>query len=81
MKKLMPISGIGIWTAKMYLIFVLDRKDILPFEDDAFLQSYRWLYKTTDISKESIIKKCSKWKPCFSIAARYMYKICIRHWI
>ena len=73
-KKLMSIRGIGTWTAKMYLIFVLDRKDILPFEDGAFLQSYRWLYKTTDISKESIIKKCSKWKPYSSIAARYMYK-------
>lgn len=74
MKKLMSIRGIGSWTAKMYLIFVLDRQDILPYEDGAFLQSYRWLYKTSDISKESIVKKCSKWKPYSSIAARYMYK-------
>ncbi len=39
-KKLLSLRGIGSWTAKMYLIFVLDRQDILPYEDVAFLQSY-----------------------------------------
>ena len=73
-KKLTKYRGIGNWTAKMYLIFVLDRQDILPFEDAAFLQGYKWLYKTDNISKESIIKRCKKWKPYSSIAARYMYR-------
>ena len=44
-KHLTSIKGIGIWTAKMYLLFVLNRQDILPVEDGAFTQSYRWLYK------------------------------------
>ncbi len=73
-KKLTEIKGIGTWTAKMYLIFVLDRQDVLPFEDGAFLQVYRWLYKTDDVSKLSIMKKCKKWKPYSSIAARFMYR-------
>ena len=72
--KLLSLYGVGSWTAKMYLIFVLDRQDILPYEDVAFLQSYEWLYKTKDRSKESVIKKCQKWKPYSSIAARYLYK-------
>lgn len=71
---LTQIRGIGNWTAKMFLIFVLDRKDILPFEDGAFLQSFAWLYKTSDLSKQSISKKCQKWKPYSSIAARYLYR-------
>lgn len=74
-KQLMTIRGIGSWSAKMYLIFVLDRRDVLPYEDGAFLQSYAWLYKTNDLSKESIIKRCKKWSPYSSIAARYMYKV------
>lgn len=73
-KKLLALRGIGKWTAKMYLIFVLNRQDILPYEDVAFLQSYEWLYKTKERSKESIEKKCKKWKPYSSIAARYLYK-------
>ena len=73
-RELSKLKGIGTWTAKMYLIFVLDRKDILPYEDKAFLQSYSWLYKTDDLSKTSIEKRCKKWKPYSSIAARYLYK-------
>jgi len=73
-KELTRLKGIGNWTAKMYLIFVLDRQDILPFEDAAFLQGYAWAYKTTDFSPSSIKTKCRKWKPYSSIAARYMYR-------
>lgn len=73
-KDLTSIKGIGQWTAKMFLIFVLNRNDILPYEDVAFLQSYQWLYKTNIIDKASVEKKCKKWKPYSSIAARYMYR-------
>lgn len=73
-KRLIKIRGIGIWTAKMYLIFVLNRQDILPIEDVAFLQSYKWMYKTDNTNKDAVIKKCKKWKPYSSIAARYMYE-------
>ena len=73
-KELTRLHGIGMWTAKMYLLFVLDRPDILPFEDGAFLQTYRWLYKTDDVSKESVKAKCKKWKPFSSTASRYFYR-------
>ena len=72
--RLVKLQGIGNWTAKMYLIFVLDRPDILPYEDGAFLQSYRWLYKTEDCTPSLILQKCKKWKPYSSVAARYLYR-------
>lgn len=74
MKSLTSVHGIGTWTAKMYLMFVLNRQDVLPFEDAAFLQGYRWAYKTNDYSPAAVQKKCKKWKPYSSIAARYMYR-------
>ncbi len=74
-KTLTRLRGIGTWTAKMYLIFVLNRPDILPFEDGAFLQSYRWLYKTDDVSPSSIRARCKKWRPYSSFAARYLYEV------
>ena len=73
-KELTSIKGIGQWTAKMFLIFVLNRNDVLPYEDVAFLQSFKWLYKTTDSDKTTVEKKCHKWKPYSSVAARYMYR-------
>ena len=72
--QLTRFHGIGNWTAKMFLLFVLDRPDILPVEDGAFLQTYRWMYKTSDCSEKSVNKKCKKWKPYSSIASRYFYK-------
>lgn len=73
-KELTKIRGIGNWTAKMFLIFDLDKQDVLPFEDGAFLQSYAWLYKTQDLSPTAVKAKCKKWSPYSSIAARYMYR-------
>lgn len=73
-KRLTSIRGIGTWSAKMYLIFVLNRLDILPFEDGAFLQAYKWLYKTDDLKSSSIVAKCAPWKPYSSLAARYLYR-------
>lgn len=73
-KDLQKIRGIGKWTSKMYLIFVLGRDDVLPYEDMAFIQSYSWLYNTNKTDKNSIIKKCKKWGKYSSIASRYLYK-------
>ncbi len=73
MKELTRLRGIGTWSAKMFLIFTLNRMDVLPYEDVAFLQTYAWLYKTKDLQPASIIKRCKKWKPYSSIAARYFY--------
>ena len=72
--QLTSIKGIGSWTAKMYLLFFLQRNDILPYEDGAFLQAYRWLYNTRKCDQKSIEKRCKKWKPYTSIAARYLYR-------
>ena len=74
MKYLMRVKGIGAWTAKMFLLFVLRRPDILPVEDAAFLQGFRWLYQTDDVTPASVKQQCKKWSPCSSVAARYLYR-------
>ena len=72
--KLTSLRGIGSWTAKMYLIFVLEREDVLPFEDGAFLQAYRWLYESADCSRRAVEERCAAWKPHSSAAARFLYQ-------
>lgn len=71
--RLTMLHGIGVWSAKMYLIFVLDRPDVLPFEDGAFLQAYKWLYQTSDLKPSAIKRQCAPWSPYSSLATRYMY--------
>lgn len=73
-KTLTSIHGIGTWSAKMYLIFVLNRQNVLPYEDIAFIQGYKWCYNTNKLDKESITKRFKKFEPYRSIVARYLYK-------
>ncbi len=73
-KKLTKIHGIGSWTSKMFLIFCLNRQNILPYEDLTFIAAYKWLYKLENTTKDYVIKNCQKWQPYSSIAARYLYK-------
>ena len=73
-KKLTKIRGIGNWSAKMFLIFCLDRQDVLPTEDVAFLQAYEWLYEMPDRKKAIEDAKKRPWSPYSSIAARYLYE-------
>ena len=77
LKNLQSHRGIGGWSSKMYAIFVLDRQDILPFEDGAFLQSFKWLYGVDEKNRNHpvIRKMCEKWSPYSSLAARYMYRV------
>lgn len=76
-KELIKIRGIGIWSVNMYLIFVLDRPDILPTEDVAFAQAVEWVYGISDrTTGQKHMKACLKhWSPYSSIAARYMYRL------
>ena len=57
----------------MYLIFVLDRQNVVSMYDRCFLEVYKWLYDTDDVSPASVKKRAAKWSPYASIAARYFY--------
>ena len=73
--RLTALRGIGVWSAKMYLIFVLDRRDVVPIEDGAFLQAAAWLYSIKDYKELKKIDFNKMWKPYSSIAARYLYRL------
>ncbi len=72
MKRLTMHKGIGAWTAKMYLIFVLGRADILPYEDGALRQAFFSVYGTD--KEEAIKQRGALWSPYCSIASRYLYR-------
>ena len=73
-KRITALYGLGPWSAKMFLIFVMDRLDVLPYEDGAFLQAYQKLYQTEDVKPAAISKRCAHWSPYASLAARYLYR-------
>lgn len=74
MAELLSIKGIGPWTVKMLLLFCLGRQDILPFEDGAFMQVFRYLYGKENASSEGIKRITEKWHPYSSVIAIYFYR-------
>ncbi len=72
--ELTRLRGIGNWTAKMYLLFVLQRPNVLPFEDGALQQAFRWLYDTDDAGRAAIEAQAYSWRPYASLASRYLYR-------
>ncbi len=73
-KALTSAKGVGRWTADMFLIFTLDRPDVLPLEDGAIRQVFSWLYGVplADATAQQLV--CSLWHPHASLAVRYMYR-------
>lgn len=71
-EELTGINGVGTWTAKMFLIFVLGREDVFPVEDLGVRQGMQELYGIG--SREAMVAKAEEWRPYRSIAALYLWK-------
>lgn len=74
-KALTKVKGIGVWTAKMVLIFALRRPNVLPVEDVAFRQGFYWLYPCKNRDLSFMSKRALRWAPYQSRAALYIYEI------
>jgi DNA-3-methyladenine glycosylase II len=72
---LTQIKGIGRWTAEMFLIFRLQRPDVLPLADvgivNAMQKAYRMRKKP---SPERMRKIGEAWRPYRSIASWYLWR-------
>lgn len=71
--ELTDIHGVGVWTAKMFMMFVLAREDVFPVED---LGIRRAMEKQFGIeSRQEMMEKAEDWKPYRSIASLYLWKL------
>lgn len=72
---LIPVKGIGRWTAEMFLIFVLNRTDLLPVDDLGLCNQARRHYKLKKYPDAKRMKKLAvKWQPYRSIATWYLWR-------
>ena len=73
--RLTSIKGVGVWTAEMFLIFALNRPDILPVGDLGVRASLRDLHGLPDLPKpEACRTLTAPWRPYRSIAIWYLWK-------
>lgn len=72
--ELVAVKGIGPWTADVYLMFCLGRRDVFPHADIGLSESYRLLMddEVRQTPKE-FLATAEKWRPLRGVAAHLLW--------
>jgi DNA-3-methyladenine glycosylase II len=74
-ESLTSVKGIGVWTAEMFLIFVLNRPDILPVSDLGVRAGIRDRHGLAELPAPRDCHALAElWRPYRSIASWYLWK-------
>ena len=74
-ERLTQVKGIGEWTVHMFLIFALQRPDVLPTGDLGIRNAIRKAYNLTDLPKPAEIEAlASRWRPYCTVASWYLWR-------
>ncbi|MGQ9611841.1 MAG: DNA-3-methyladenine glycosylase family protein [Chloroflexus sp.] len=72
---LMTVKGIGRWTAEIYLMFALERLDVLPAADLGLRDAVRLIYDQPRLPKPQELRTFGeRWRPYRSIACWYLWQ-------
>lgn len=72
---LVQVKGVGQWTAEMFLIFVLNRQDVLPVDDLGIREGVREIYQLSERPKAAELTALAEpWRPYRSIATWYVWR-------
>ena len=73
--ELIKVKGIGRWTAEMFLIFCLEREDVIPLGDLGVRKAMQRIYNLPQLPDQpSILAISLPWRPYRSIATWYLWK-------
>lgn len=72
---LTQVKGIGVWTAHMFLIFALQRTDVLPTGDLGIRNAIRKAYNLEALpTPEEMERMADRWRPYCSVASWYLWR-------
>jgi len=74
-EQLTQVRGIGVWTAQMFLMSSLDRRDVFPFDDLGIRNAIKSLYDLDDMPTKAQGKEISDpWRPYRTVACWYCWR-------
>ena len=74
-ERLTQVKGIGVWTVHMFLIFALQRHDILPTGDLGIRNAIRKAYGLTELPTPAQMETMAeRWRPYCSVASWYLWR-------
>jgi DNA-3-methyladenine glycosylase II len=69
------VRGVGVWTAQMFLMFALERRNIMPLSDLGIRNAVRRAYALEGLpTPADLTKLAEKWHPYCSIASWYLWR-------
>lgn len=72
---LTQVKGIGVWTAHMFLIFALQRPDVLPVGDLGVRTAIRKAYGLDELPHPKQVEElATSWRPYCSVASWYLWR-------
>ena len=75
-RELIQIKGIGQWTVDMFLMFTLNKEDVMPYADLGIQKGMKALFNLDRLPKKDEMRAFSnKWKPYRTLACCYLWKI------
>ena len=71
---LTQVKGIGRWTAEMFLMFRLQRPDVLPVGDLGIVKAVQRVYRLRTVpSPAKLLRLGESWRPYRSVACWYLW--------
>jgi DNA-3-methyladenine glycosylase II len=72
---LTQVKGIGVWTAHMFLMFALERPDVLPTGDLGIRMAVRKAYGMDELpNAKQIEERAAGWHPYCTVASWYLWR-------
>ncbi len=72
--ELIKLKGVGKWTAEMFLMFTLGRKDVFSAGDLGLKNAMIKIYNLEKPTQEELLSISEKWSPHRTIASRILWK-------
>lgn len=78
-ERLTSLRGVGQWTVEMFLIYSLERSDILPMSDLGVREGYRRLKGLMNAPTPRQMREIGEaWRPWRTVAAWYLWRLSSR---
>jgi DNA-3-methyladenine glycosylase II len=76
--RLSALSGVGVWTAEMLLIFSLERPDVVSWGDLAIRRGMMNLYGLSKLTRDQFDRYRKRYSPYGSVASLYLWALAAR---
>ena len=74
-EELVAVKGLGVWTAQMFLMFQLERPDVLPTGDLGIRRAIERAYGLRELPTHAQMEAiAAPWRPHRTLACRYLWR-------